>query len=252
MWTATARAQHMRDGLRFASNPTDAATACSVPRSQSRPATPPQQAICPSVAIPSTGGRVRVIDLHPSVQPLYYRRPNLGKASGLTRLALTADGWSRPAAGRMCAASSSTCMRRASRRSPPRRCGASRHSMRSRTTYAAVRWMSACGCARNGRHRYLARCALGWTTPSAAPPDVVILPPRSATQSRARSDTGGMGAAAIASLIAAARLNGLDPDAHRRHVLERIVEHPRQQVAELLPWHCAHLTSSARADRLAF
>lgn len=51
----------------------------------------------------------------------------------------------------------------------------------------------------------------------------------------AGSDTGGQRAATIASLIATAKLNGLDPEAYLRRVLERIADHPVSRVAELLP-----------------
>ena len=50
-------------------------------------------------------------------------------------------------------------------------------------------------------------------------------------------DGGGTRAAAIMSLVQTARLNGLDPKAYLRHVLERIAEHPVKRVAELLPWN---------------
>ena len=52
----------------------------------------------------------------------------------------------------------------------------------------------------------------------------------------AGSDTGGHRAVAIASPIATAKLNGLDPEVYLRRVLERIADHPVSRVAEFLPW----------------
>ena len=51
------------------------------------------------------------------------------------------------------------------------------------------------------------------------------------------SDAGGERAAAIYSLIGTAKLNGLDPQAYLRHVLERLGDHPANRVDEFLPWN---------------
>ncbi|MFO7477767.1 MAG: IS66 family transposase [Methyloceanibacter sp.] len=53
----------------------------------------------------------------------------------------------------------------------------------------------------------------------------------------AGSDAGGERAAAMYSLIGTAKLNGIDPEAYLRHVLERIADHPINRIAELLPWN---------------
>nr|WP_139373892.1 IS66 family transposase [Enhydrobacter aerosaccus] len=66
----------------------------------------------------------------------------------------------------------------------------------------------------------------------------------------AGSDAGGVRAAAIASLIATARLNDVEPEAYLRHLLERIATHPINRVADLLPWHCRDLISD-KSETLA-
>jgi transposase len=56
------------------------------------------------------------------------------------------------------------------------------------------------------------------------------------------SDSGGSRAAVIYSLVGTCKLNGVDPYAYLRYVLERIADHPINRVAELLPWVvAAHL-----------
>ena len=51
------------------------------------------------------------------------------------------------------------------------------------------------------------------------------------------ADAGGERAESIYSLIGTAKLNGLDPEAYLRHVLERIADHPINRIDELLPWN---------------
>jgi transposase len=55
----------------------------------------------------------------------------------------------------------------------------------------------------------------------------------------AGSDSGGERAAAIYSLIGTAKLNGIDPEAYLRVVLENIADHPISQIVDLLPWNLA-------------
>jgi transposase len=66
------------------------------------------------------------------------------------------------------------------------------------------------------------------------------------------SDAGGERAAVIYSLLGTAKLNGLNPRAYLRHVLDRIAEHPINRIDELLPWAVAsQINSSIAEQRLA-
>lgn len=53
----------------------------------------------------------------------------------------------------------------------------------------------------------------------------------------AGSDSGGERAAAIYSLIGTAKLNGIDPEAYLRLVLQNIADHPISRIIDLLPWN---------------
>jgi transposase len=53
----------------------------------------------------------------------------------------------------------------------------------------------------------------------------------------AGSDRGGERAAAVYTLIATAKLNGIDPQAWLADVLCRIADHPARRLDELLPWN---------------
>lgn len=62
----------------------------------------------------------------------------------------------------------------------------------------------------------------------------------------AGSDSGGVRAAKMYTLIETAKLNGLDPEAYLRDIIARIAGHPINRIDELLPW-----TWKAVADKLA-
>jgi transposase len=53
----------------------------------------------------------------------------------------------------------------------------------------------------------------------------------------AGSDSGGVRAAAMYTLIESAKMSGLDPEAYLRDVLARIADHPINRIADLLPWN---------------
>ena len=63
----------------------------------------------------------------------------------------------------------------------------------------------------------------------------------------AGSDEGGRRAAAIYTLIATAKLNGIDPQAWLANVLARLPDHPAKRIAELLPWNWRPQTVTAEA-----
>jgi transposase len=53
----------------------------------------------------------------------------------------------------------------------------------------------------------------------------------------AGSDSGGVRAAAMYTIVETCKLNNHDPEAYLRDVLGRIADHPINRLAELLPWH---------------
>jgi transposase len=63
----------------------------------------------------------------------------------------------------------------------------------------------------------------------------------------AGSDRGGERAAAIYTLIATAKLNGVDPRAWLADVLRRIADHPASRLHQLLPWNWSGTASQLRA-----
>ena len=63
----------------------------------------------------------------------------------------------------------------------------------------------------------------------------------------AGSDRGGERAAAIYTLIATAKLNGINPQAWLADVLARIADHPVSGLDALLPWHWEATQTQAAA-----
>ena len=61
------------------------------------------------------------------------------------------------------------------------------------------------------------------------------------------SNAGGERAASLYSLIETAKLNGLDPQAYLRDVLQRIADHPVNRIDELLPWSMTAPPAQQRA-----
>jgi hypothetical protein len=53
----------------------------------------------------------------------------------------------------------------------------------------------------------------------------------------AGSDTGGERAAVMYTLIETAKLNGLNPEAYLRDIINRIADHPMKKLDALLPWN---------------
>jgi hypothetical protein len=53
----------------------------------------------------------------------------------------------------------------------------------------------------------------------------------------AGSDSGGIRAAAMYSLISTCRLSGIDPEAYLRDIFARIADHPINRIGDLLPWN---------------
>ena len=63
----------------------------------------------------------------------------------------------------------------------------------------------------------------------------------------AGSDRGGQRAAAIYTLIATAKLNGIDPQAWLADALARIADMPTSRLDDLLPWNWPAPDATAQA-----
>jgi transposase len=50
---------------------------------------------------------------------------------------------------------------------------------------------------------------------------------------------GGERVEVIYTLVGTTKLNGVDPEAYLRHVLERVADHPINWIYEFLPWNVA-------------
>jgi len=53
----------------------------------------------------------------------------------------------------------------------------------------------------------------------------------------AGSDSGGVRAAAMYTMIESAKMSQIDPEAYLRDVLTRIADHPINRIGDLLPWN---------------
>ena len=67
----------------------------------------------------------------------------------------------------------------------------------------------------------------------------------------AGSDSGGIRAASMYTIIESAKLGGLDPEAYLRDILARIADHPINRIDQLLPWNWKPGTLTALATAAA-
>lgn len=51
------------------------------------------------------------------------------------------------------------------------------------------------------------------------------------------SDAGGRRAACVYTIIETAKMNGINPEAYLTDILQRIADHPSNQIDALLPWN---------------